>query len=61
MKAGVGIAGLALSKWTDCRSVSMCDSRIEVVSNMKKNCERNRVTSINSFLIEFDQLDNYKV
>jgi len=26
-KAGVGIAGIALRKWTDAASVTLCDSR----------------------------------
>ncbi len=26
-KAGVGIAGIALSKWGGCKSISMCDTR----------------------------------
>ena len=27
-KAGAGLAGVAVSKWTDCKSVAMCDFRV---------------------------------
>ncbi len=37
-KAGVGIAGITLSKWGGCKSITMCDTKPEVVSNITRNC-----------------------
>ena len=55
-KAGVGLAGIALRKWTDAKEVTLCDFRDEVVRNMVKNCHNNEVRDINSFKINFEEL-----
>lgn len=56
-KAGVGIAGVALRKWTDAKEVTLCDFRDEVVRNMVNNCHNNEVRDINSFKINFEELN----
>lgn len=56
LKAGVGVAGIALKKWTDCKEVVMCDTRDEVVNNMSKNCEKNGVRGLNCCKIDFKDL-----
>ena len=56
-KAGVGIVGVALSKWSGCKSVTMCDFREEVVKNMQKNCQINEVTSVNTKLVNLAEFD----
>lgn len=40
-KAGIGLAGIALRKWTDAKEVTLCDFRDEVIRNMVKNCHNN--------------------
>lgn len=49
LKAGVGIAAIALGKWTDVRSIALCDVREEVLRNGVKNCINNGVTGVTSF------------
>lgn len=51
-RAGVGIAGIALKQWADCKNVVMCDTRDEVVKNMANNCDKNGVRSISCIKIE---------
>jgi 16S rRNA G1207 methylase RsmC len=48
-KAGVGIAAVALGKWTDAKSITLCDFRDEVVRNGVKNCAINGVNGVASF------------
>jgi predicted nicotinamide N-methyase len=55
-KSGVGIAGIALRKWTDAKDVTMCDFRDEVLTNMVKNCHINEVRSFQHFKINFEEL-----
>ena len=49
LKAGVGIAAIALGKWTDAKSIAICDVRDEVLRNGVKNCTINGVSGIASF------------
>lgn len=39
--SGVGIGGLCVKKWTQCRSVMMSDYHPGVVKNIGKNCVKN--------------------
>lgn len=55
-KAGVGIAAVALGKWTDAKSITLCDVRDEVVRNGVKNCINNGVTNVISFKLDLQQL-----
>lgn len=50
-RAGVGIAGIALKQWTDCKNVVMCDTRDEVVRNMANNCEKNGLRNVSCIKI----------
>ena len=45
-KAGVGLAGISLSKWTASKDITMIDFKPEVVKNMKKNCDINQVKNV---------------
>ncbi len=49
VKAGVGLAGVALGKWTNAESITLCDVREEVVRNGVKNCLNNGVSNVISF------------
>jgi precorrin-6B methylase 2 len=49
VKAGVGLAGVALGKWTDAKTITLCDVREEVVRNGVKNCANNGVGNVISF------------
>ena len=60
-KAGVGIAGIALHKWTDCKSVAMCDFRTEVVNNIINNCEKNGVKGVEVFRVDMRELHKHPV
>jgi len=55
-KAGVGIVGVALRKWTDAKGVSMCDFRDEVIKNISSNCNKNGAKSISIFKINYDEM-----
>lgn len=59
-KAGVGIAGLSLSKWGGCKSVSMCETRKEVVENIRRNCDRNNVTDVTNLFINLNELNAFE-
>jgi predicted nicotinamide N-methyase len=49
VKSGVGLAGVALGKWTEAKSITLCDVREEVVRNGVKNCVNNGVGNVISF------------
>jgi predicted nicotinamide N-methyase len=55
-RAGVGISGIALKQWADCKNVVMCDTRDEVVQNMTNNCEKNGIRSISCIKIEAKEI-----
>jgi predicted nicotinamide N-methyase len=42
--AGVGIAGIAIQKWTQCKSITMTDYHEGVVSNIGKNMKKNQIS-----------------
>ena len=56
-KAGVGIAGVALSKWGGCKSITMCDIIAEVVKNMQNNCLSNGVKNVKTMLVNMDEFE----
>lgn len=58
-RAGVGIAGVTLSKWGGCKTVTMCDIRKEVVENMKRNCLRNATTDVTNILINISEINKF--
>ena len=53
-KGGAGVAGISMSKWSSCRSVTMCDLKDEVVKNMKKNCMVNKEERISIVLLNLN-------
>jgi predicted nicotinamide N-methyase len=53
-RAGVGIAGITLRKWTDAKEVAMCDFRDEVIKNQSSNCAKNGAKNIHFFKINYD-------
>ena len=59
-KAGVGLAGIALRKWTAAKDITMIDFKSEVVKNMNKNCEVNQATKVNTVLVDLNEFDDYK-
>lgn len=59
-KAGVGIAGVTLSKWAGCKKITMCDTRKEVVENIRRNCDRNAITDVTNLLINLNELNSFK-
>lgn len=44
-----GICGIALRKWTKCKSVVITDFKDEVVGNIKNNCDKNGVKTSSEF------------
>jgi 2-polyprenyl-3-methyl-5-hydroxy-6-metoxy-1,4-benzoquinol methylase len=52
----VGIAAVALRKWTDAKDVAICDFRDEVLGNMKKNCQTNDANGVNVFKINIEEM-----
>ena len=42
LNSGVGLTGITMKKWTDCESVVMSEYYDEMVSNIKKNCDKNK-------------------
>jgi len=58
-KGGVGISGIALSKWGGCKKVVMCDTKTEVVGNMTKNCERNGASNMTCFQANLGEFGKY--
>ncbi len=59
IKAGVGIVGITLSKWTGCKKVDMCDMNRQVVGNMNNNCLRNGLNGIKCFEANIDDFTKY--
>lgn len=41
MGAGVGIAGMAVKKWTECIDIEVTDYSPQVIENIKRNMEHN--------------------
>lgn len=40
--AGVGIAGMAAKKWTECSSIEMTDYEPQVLESIKRNMDKNQ-------------------
>lgn len=57
-KSGVGIAALAIGKWTDAKSIAICDHRQEVLRNAVKNCNNNGVSNITSFIFNLQDIQS---
>jgi len=55
-KAGVGINGIVIKKWTNCKNIYMSEVTDDLVDNIRNNCEINGCKELLVFKLEFTVL-----
>ncbi len=51
--SGVGIGGIAVKKWTKCKSITMTDYHPSVVENVVRNCHKNNERDIEAIVFDW--------